>query len=213
MSPRLGIFSMIFASFILAGGSQAMSSSNSRSEIDSAYPAKATFGGGCFWCIEAVFAQLEGVGQVVSGYAGGQKESPSYSEVCGGGTGHAEVVQVSYDPERISYEELLTVFFSVHDPTTLNRQGADRGTQYRSIILTSDEAQKKAAESLIAALDAEAIWKDPIVTEVKPLHEFYPAEKYHQEYYERNSEQPYCVMVIEPKLEKFREKFAGKLKR
>ena len=151
----------------------------------------ATLGGGCFWCLEAVFEQLEGVVGVVSGYSGGHKAVPNYAEVCGGETGHAEVVQVVFDPSLISYEEILTVFFSIHDPTTLNRQGADVGTQYRSVILYHGEKHKEAAASLIEALDAEKIWADPIVTELTAFEKFYRAETYHQDYFARNQNQPY----------------------
>lgn len=171
----------------------------------------ATLGGGCFWCIEAALKQLKGVEEVVSGYAGGHTEDPSYEQVCSGRTGHAEVVQVSFDPEVISYRQLLEVFFSVHDPTQLNRQGPDVGTQYRSIVLCHDERQRETAEALIRELEAEGVWEG-IVTEVEPLGAFYPAEGYHQDYYTRNPYQPYCLAVISPKLKKLRQRWAEKLK-
>ena len=171
-----------------------------------------TLGGGCFWCLEAVFQELQGVGRVVSGYAGGAEPNPTYQDVCAGVTGHAEVVQVCFDPGVISLREILVVFFSMHDPTTLNRQGADTGAQYRSVILTHSSEQRETAEELIAALGAEGIWSTPIVTEVTALDSFYPAEDYHQEYYAQNPNQPYCQVVIEPKLAKFRSTYAARLK-
>jgi peptide-methionine (S)-S-oxide reductase len=172
----------------------------------------ATLGGGCFWCVEAVYLELEGVERVVSGYAGGAVENPSYQQVCTGSTGHAEVVQITYDPEVISYEDVLYVFWRTHDPTTLNRQGADMGTQYRSIILYHDQAQKAIAERSKRETDASGLWPKPIVTEIAPLEAFYPAEDYHQDYYRNNPAQPYCVMVIDPKLRKFRKAFQDRLK-
>lgn len=171
----------------------------------------ATLGGGCFWCIEAVFNDLKGVTQVVSGYAGGHQANPSYREVCEGTTGHAEVVQVTFDPSLLSYEDLLKVFFAIHDPTTLNRQGADVGTQYRSIILTHSREQDRIAREVIREL--APLFDAPIVTEVSPLERFYPAEAYHQEYYRRNPAQPYCQMVIAPKVAKFRKQFLDRLAR
>ncbi len=160
----------------------------------------ATFGGGCFWCMEAVFERLSGVKSVTSGFAGGHTANPTYEQVCTGETGHAEVTQIEFDPAKISYEKLLDVFWQAHDPTTLNRQGADEGTQYRSVILYHDEAQKLAAEKSKAA--AQKNFKHPIVTEIAPITKFYPAEGYHQEYYDHNSNAPYCRVVIAPKLEK-----------
>jgi peptide-methionine (S)-S-oxide reductase len=173
----------------------------------------ATLGGGCFWCLEAVYEQLKGVKKVESGYAGGVVSNPSYQQVCTGRTGHAEVVQVTFDPEVITFEELLDVFFTIHDPTTLNRQGADVGTQYRSAIFYHDETQRTLAESVIRRIEAERIWDDPIVTEVTPLEAFYRAEDYHQEYYRRNRGQPYCQAVIAPKVAKFRRQHFEKLMR
>jgi peptide-methionine (S)-S-oxide reductase len=173
----------------------------------------ATLGGGCFWCIEAVFEQLEGVQRVVSGYAGGRAARPTYEQVCSGRTGHAEVIQVTFDPAVISYRELLEIFFAFHDPTTLNRQGADRGTQYRSIVLTHSPEQEAAAREVIAALGKAGLWKDPIVTEVAPLTEFFAAEDYHQGYYRQNPEQPYCQATIPPKLAKLRKQYLSRLKK
>ena len=172
----------------------------------------ATLGGGCFWCLEAVFDNLGGVLDVVSGYSGGHVPNPDYKHVCSGATGHAEVVQVTFDPQAISYQEILEVFFSIHDPTTLNRQGNDVGTQYRSVIFYHNPVQKATAERVIADLSDQAIWPDPIVTELVPLDVFYPAEDYHQEYFQRNPYQGYCQVVVAPKVAKFRKKFANRLK-
>lgn len=173
----------------------------------------ATLGGGCFWCLEAVYLELQGIEKVVSGYAGGTVNNPSYRQVTTGMTGHAEVVQLTFDPEQVSFREILEVFFTIHDPTTLNRQGADVGTQYRSAIFCHDDTQRQIAEETIAELDAAGIWPDPIVTEVTPLDAFYEAEDYHQDYYRQNSNQPYCQVVISPKVTKFRHKFAAQRKR
>jgi len=172
----------------------------------------AVFGGGCFWCLEAVFQRLPGVKSVESGYAGGGVENPTYKKVCGGNTGHAEVVRVSFDPSQISYRDLLDVFFAIHDPTTLNRQGNDVGTQYRSVIFYNSAEQRREAEQAIAALTAAKEFSAPIVTTVEPLATFYVAEDYHQNYFNENSNQPYCRFIIAPKLEKFRKAFAEKLK-
>lgn len=172
----------------------------------------ATLGGGCFWCLEPVFLDLKGVEEVVSGYAGGSAPAPTYQQVCSGRTGHAEVVQVTFDPQVISYEDILRVFFTIHDPTTLNRQGADVGTQYRSVIFYHDEAQKAAAQRVMGEVEAQKIWKDPLVTELSPLPEFYPAEDYHQRYFENNPGQGYCRVVIAPKVSKFRKQYADRLK-
>ena len=166
----------------------------------------ATYGGGCFWCVEAIFQRLDGVKSVASGYAGGKKENPTYKEVCGGDTGHAEVIQIEFDPKKISYAQLLDVFWQAHDPTTLNRQGADRGTQYRSIILYHDDRQKQTAEASKKA--AAGQFRDPIVTEIVPLAKFYKAEGYHQNYYNDNSNAPYCQFVIRPKLDKLLKKLS-----
>jgi len=173
----------------------------------------ATLAGGCFWCLEAVFDDLGGIEDVVSGYSGGPVPNPTYKMVCSGTTGHAEVVQVAFDPNVISYRDLLKVFFAIHDPTTLNRQGADVGTQYRSAIFYHSEEQKKTAEDVIRELSAEKLWDDPIVTEVAPLKKLYPAEMYHQEYFRRNPDQAYCRMVIAPKVAKFRKTYLDRLKR
>ncbi|HSA82111.1 MAG TPA: peptide-methionine (S)-S-oxide reductase MsrA [Geminicoccaceae bacterium] len=173
----------------------------------------ATLGGGCFWCLEAVYKDLKGVERVVSGYAGGTVEDPTYEQVCGGRTGHAEVVQITYDPELISFRDLLDVFFTIHDPTTKDRQGADIGPQYRSIILYHDAGQKADAEHAIAELREKGVWRAPIVTEVVPLEKFYEAEAYHQDYYEQNPRQRYCQIVIAPKVAKFRKEYLAKLKR
>ncbi len=173
---------------------------------------KATFGSGCFWCTEAVFQRLNGVTEVKSGYSGGSVENPTYEAVCSGTTGHAEVIQVEYDSEVISYEGLLEVFWNTHDPTTPNRQGNDVGTQYRSAIFFHDDNQKSLAESYKKKLTEEQIWSDPIVTEISPLTNFYPAEGYHDDYFNRNGSQPYCSFVVAPKVKKFKEVFASKLK-
>jgi peptide-methionine (S)-S-oxide reductase len=172
-----------------------------------------TLGGGCFWCLEAVFEQLEGVKSVKSGYAGGTMPNPSYEQVCTGSTGHAEVVQITFDPEKITYQELLEIFFTIHDPTTLNRQGGDVGTQYRSVIFYHKPEQEKVAKEVIEKLEAAGIWENPIVTELEEYKDFYPAEEYHQEYYRRNRAQPYCQAVITPKLAKFKKKWLAKLKK
>lgn len=172
----------------------------------------ATLGGGCFWCLEAVFVELRGVKKVVSGYAGGSVPNPTYRAVCNGSTGHAEVAQLTFDPTVITFQEILQIFFATHDPTTLNRQGADVGTQYRSVIYFHSEDQKETAEAMIVELNAADIWPNPIVTEVAPLDVFYAAEDYHQDYYKYNSQQPYCQVVITPKLAKLRKSFADKLK-
>ena len=171
----------------------------------------ATLAGGCFWCLEAVFEMVDGVEGVKSGYAGGRAPNPTYEQVCTGTTGHAEVVQVRFDPNLLSYRELLEIFFSIHDPTTPNRQGADVGTQYRSAIYTHTEEQRETAHAVIAELEEDGPWDDPIVTEVTPLTVFYPAEGYHDDYYRRNQAQPYCRVVIGPKVAKFRQRFAHRL--
>src|SRR3989338_7495668 len=162
----------------------------------------AYFGAGCFWCTEAAFQQLKGAAKVTPGYAGGRMPNPTYEHVCSGQTGHAEIVEVNFDPETIGYKDLLSVFFTIHDPTTLNRQGADRGTQYRSIILYSDERQKKEAENFIKKLEKEGIYQAKIVTEIKPLEKFYEAEDYHHDYYKKDPTKSYCQIVINPKLAK-----------
>ncbi len=173
----------------------------------------ATLGGGCFWCLEAVFWELEGVQSVISGYSGGTKPNPTYEEVCSGSTGHAEVVQVFFDPAKISYEEILAIFWSSHDPTTLNRQGPDEGTQYRSVIYYHNEDQKRIAEELSIKLNSSGRWNSPIITEILPFSAFYKAEEYHQNYYSKNPHQGYCTVIIKPKLDKFRREFISKLKK
>jgi peptide-methionine (S)-S-oxide reductase len=173
----------------------------------------ATLGGGCFWCLEAVYKELKGVERVVSGYAGGHVDNPTYEQVCGGRTGHAEVVRITYDPEVITFRDLLDVFFTIHDPTTKDRQGADIGPQYRSIILFHSPEQKVEAERAIAAVTEQKIWRAPIVTEIVPLERFYPAEGYHQDYFEQNPRQRYCQIVIAPKVAKFRKEHLARLKR
>ena len=166
-----------------------------------------TLGGGCFWCLEAVFEMVSGVSRIKSGYTGGHVADPSYRKVCGGSTGHAEVVQIDFNADIITFRELLEIFFVVHDPTTLNRQGNDVGTQYRSAIFHHTDGQRETALDLIRGLDRDGPWVDPIVTELAPLEAFYPAEEYHDRYFERNGEQPYCQVVIAPKIAKFREHF------
>ena len=182
---------------------QAMSSP--RSEV-------ATLGGGCFWCLEAVYEGLRGVEKVESGYSGGPVPNPTYRQVCTGATGHAEVVQVTFDPEAVSFREILEIFFTIHDPTTLNRQGADVGPQYRSAVFYHDEEQRRVAGEVISELEAKGVWDDPIVTEVTPFEAFYVAEDYHQNYYRNNAYQPYCQVVIAPKVAKFRKQYLEKLK-
>jgi peptide-methionine (S)-S-oxide reductase len=172
----------------------------------------ATLGGGCFWCLEAVFEQLRGVERVVSGYCGGTSATPTYEQVCGGATGHAEVVQVTFDPAVVSFREVLDAFFAIHDPTTLNRQGADVGTQYRSAVFYHSAQQQQVAEQTIAELNAAKIWDRPIVTEVVPLETFFPAEDYHQGYFRNHPGQGYCQAVVSPKVAKFRKRFADKLR-
>ena len=198
MKTRLGILTLLLLSLGSPG--------SAKPKLE-----KATFGGGCFWCLEAVFEDLKGVKSVVSGYAGGNIPNPSYEAVCGGSTGHAEVIQVEYDPAVLPYSELLKIFFTMHDPTTLNRQGADRGTQYRSIILYSSPKQKQQSEA--ARLTAQKDWPSPIVTEIVPLSTFYAAENYHQGYFKQNVKRPYCSAVIAPKVAKMRELYAPLLKK
>ena len=172
----------------------------------------ATLGGGCFWCLEAVYQELRGVERVESGYSGGDVPNPTYRQVCSETTGHAEVVQVTFDPDEVSYKDILEVYFTIHDPTTLNRQGADVGPQYRSVIFYHDEDQKRTAEEVISGLEAEGIWNNPIVTEVAPFDEFYVAEDYHQNYFRNNGFQPYCQVIIAPKVAKFRKEYLERLK-
>ena len=173
----------------------------------------ATLAGGCFWCLEAVYVELRGVEKVVSGYAGGHVKTPTYREVCSGATGHAEVVQVTFDPAVVSFGDILRIFFTIHDPTTLNRQGNDVGTQYRSAIFYHDETQKQVAVEVIDEVTKQRMWPNPIVTEVAPLDTFYPAEAYHQDYFANNPMQPYCQVVVAPKVAKFRKQYFQQLKR
>lgn len=173
--------------------------------------ALATLGGGCFWCIEAALKELDGVERVTSGYAGGHVENPTYEAVCSGDTGHAEVVQVEFNPSVIAYEDLLEVFFTIHDPTQLNRQGPDVGTQYRSAVFTHDETQQAQVEAYVEALEASGSYDDPVVTEIEPLDEFYPAEEYHQDYFDKNPSQAYCQVHVAPKVEKVRKEFAKRV--
>lgn len=182
-----------------------MRTNNNNSEI-------ATLGGGCFWCLEAIYTDLKGVEKVVSGYSGGNKGNPTYQEVSSGNSGHAEVVQITYDASLISYEDLLKIFFTIHDPTTLNRQGADVGPQYRSVIFYQDQSQRESAERIMGEIAGEKIWDDPIVTQIEPFEEFFIAEGYHQDYFKRNPDQGYCQVVIAPKVVKFRKSFAAQLK-
>lgn len=195
----------IFANLLIAAAAMGNHTMKGKVEL-------ATFGGGCFWCVEAIFERVEGVHQVVSGYSGGHVAEPTYEQVVTGSTGHAEVVQISFDPEVVSYLELLEIFFKTHDPTTLNRQGADVGTQYRSVVFFHNEAQREQAQQTIAALGSAGIWNNPIVTIVEPFQVFYNAEGYHQEYFENNPNKGYCRMVITPKVEKFEKLFKDKLK-
>jgi peptide-methionine (S)-S-oxide reductase len=174
-------------------------------------PEHATLAGGCFWCLEAVYLELKGVQAVQSGYAGGKRPNPTYEQVCSGATGHAEVVRITYDPEVVSYKELLDVFFTIHDPTTLNRQGGDTGTQYRSAVFFETPEQERIARETIVEFTAANVWDDPIVTEVTPLEKFWPAEEYHTNYFARNPQNPYCSVVIAPKVSKARKLFLEKL--
>ena len=173
----------------------------------------ATFGGGCFWCLDAAFRQLRGVERVVSGYSGGKRPSPSYEQVCSGATGHAEVVQISFDPNIVSYRDLLGVLFTIHDPTTLNRQGGDIGTQYRSVVFYHSPEQLRDVKEVIAGLEKDRVWEDPIVTEIIPFSVLYPAEEYHQDYFNKNPNQPYCSAIVAPKVSKVRKEYFDRLVR
>ena len=211
-------FSMLAFILLIAGSSCGQKSKQATSTTMANESAReglavATFGSGCFWCTEAVFQNVEGVEKVESGYSGGKVKNPTYKEVCSGLTGHAEVIQVHYDSAKVSYEELLEIFWKTHDPTTLNRQGADEGTQYRSVIFYHTDEQKKLAEKYKIELDKSGAFNNPIVTEISPYTEFYKAEDYHQNYYNLNGNAPYCSYVIQPKLEKFRKVFKHKLKK
>jgi peptide-methionine (S)-S-oxide reductase len=222
LTDLVGLMLLLPAVAILLGGLIAMTGTQKpgdrmTGEIDPAAPVpegyeKATFGSGCFWCTEAVFQELKGVYSAVSGYSGGQTKTPTYREVCSGRTGHAEVIQVIFDPKVISYAELLEAFWQSHDPTTLNRQGNDVGTQYRSVIFYHSDEQRNLAEHYKQELDASVAFRSPIVTQIAPFTEFYAAEAYHQNYFDENPRQPYCSQLIRPKVEKFRKVFKDKLK-
>ena len=211
---------VLVSAIILTQGAAAQKNrgqSNNKSEGNASMTGvnleKATFGAGCFWCTEAVFQRFEGVVSVESGYSGGNIANPTYEQVCTGTTGHAEVTQITYDPAKVSYDDLLQVFWKTHDPTTLNKQGNDTGTQYRSVIFYHNEKQKELAEKYKKELDASGAWKSPIVTEISPFTTFYKAESYHQNYYNDNKYQPYCMFVIGPKLDKFEKVFKNKMKK
>lgn len=210
------VSSIIFAAlFLQCSGPSAKTNTMSESIIDTNFSdtaETATFGAGCFWCVEAVFQNLKGVEKVASGYSGGDVKNPGYREVCGGRTGHAEVIQVYFNPQIISFKELLEVFWQTHDPTTLNRQGYDEGTQYRSVIFYHNDQQKQLAEHYKEQLNKEQAFKNPVITEISPFTVFYKAEDYHQNYYNQNSDERYCTMVIQPKLEKFKKVFKDKIK-
>lgn len=205
--PFLYIWAMLFLTPSISGNMNM----NFNADMKDIYEV-ATFGGGCFWCTEAIFDRVAGVTKVESGYSGGHVRNPDYHMVSSGTTGHAEVIQITFDPEQVSYLELLEIFFKTHDPTTLNRQGADVGTQYRSIVLYHSEKQRELTQQVISQLDSEGIWSDPIVTAVEPFEKFYPAEDYHQEYYDNNPNMGYCRLVINPKLDKLEKIFKEKLK-
>jgi peptide-methionine (S)-S-oxide reductase len=217
---RIGIFSLLLT-ILIAGTScgqkakekQQADKSMANQVVNTAGLELATFGSGCFWCTEAIFLDVEGVYNVQSGYTGGKVKNPTYREVCSGLTGHAEAIQINYDPKKISYDELLEIFWKTHDPTTLNKQGADEGTQYRSVIYYHTDEQKRLAELYKKKLDDEKVFNGPIVTEIRPASVFYKAEDYHQNYYNLNQDQPYCSYVIQPKLEKFRKVFKEKAKK
>ncbi|HEY0654853.1 MAG TPA: peptide-methionine (S)-S-oxide reductase MsrA [Chryseosolibacter sp.] len=216
---RIGLFSLLLT-IVVAGTSCGQKAKEKQADksmanqvVNTAGLELATFGSGCFWCTEAIFLDVDGVYNVQSGYTGGKVKNPTYREVCSGLTGHAEVIQLHYDPKKISYDELLEIFWKTHDPTTLNKQGADEGTQYRSVIFYHNDEQKRLAESYKKKLDEEKVFNGPIVTEISPASVFYKAEDYHQNYYNLNQDQPYCSFVIQPKLEKFRKVFKEKTKK
>jgi len=197
---------------LLSSPASQMDLSMEHSKTDKAMTEYATFGGGCFWCTEAIFSRLKGVESVLPGYSGGTVKNPSYKEVCTGRTGHAEVIQIRFNPAEVSFLELMEVFFATHDPTTLNRQGADVGTQYRSVIFYHTNEQRDQAEKIISDLNREKVWDAPVITEVVPFEAFFPAEEYHQDYYNNNSNTGYCRMVIQPKLQKLEKVFGEKLR-
>ncbi len=198
---------------LILGGAAYMGEAENRDAVRTGGSEVVTLGGGCFWCIDAIFEELKGVEKVESGYSGGHVPNPTYEQVCTGKTGHAEVVQITFDPKVLPLKQLLKVFFTVHDPTTLNRQGPDVGTQYRSVIFYRNEQQKAAAEQVIKEIKAAGVWRAPIVTELVPFKVFYKAEDYHQEYFDRNPQQPYCRAEIAPKVAKFRKEFGNLLKK
>ena len=212
MNKKYLILSVIFASLIVIQACAQKKSNKDKKMSEKGNLELATFGAGCFWCVEAIFQRVEGVEKVVSGYSGGHVKNPSYKEVCQGNTGHAEVCQLSYDPDVVSYEELLEIFWDTHDPTTLNRQGNDVGPQYRSAIFYHNDSQKEIATAYKAQLDQSGTFKDPIVTEITPFEKLFIAEDYHQNYFNDNGLQPYCTFVIRPKVEKFQKEFKDKLK-
>ncbi len=208
---RLAVLSGLLA--VTSGGLLRMGEAESGGRHSANDREIVTLGGGCFWCTEAIFEELKGVTQIESGYSGGTVRNPTYEQVCTGKTGHAEVVQITFDPEAISLKQLLEIFFTVHDPTTLNRQGADVGTQYRSVIFYRNEQQKTVAQQVIREVEATGMWHAPIVTELAPFKAFYKAENYHQQYFDLNGEQPYCRTVIAPKVAKFRQHYLSLLKK
>ncbi|HYF70045.1 MAG TPA: peptide-methionine (S)-S-oxide reductase MsrA [Ohtaekwangia sp.] len=210
---HLSFFVCLMVVFAISACGQKKSTVKKAAMTDNSNVNLATFGSGCFWCTEAIFLQVDGVEKVESGYSGGRVKNPTYKEVTSGLTGHAEVIQLTYNPEKISYDELLEIFWKTHDPTTLNKQGADEGTQYRSVIYYHNEAQEKSARFYKGELDKSGAFNDPIVTEISPFKAFYKAEDYHQNYYNLNGNAPYCSYVIQPKLEKFKKAFAEKLKK
>ncbi len=211
MITFIALFCVIFLQDI--SSSKEMTGRQSKGKTMEKRTELATLGAGCFWCVEAIYQRLDGVEKVESGYSGGSVKNPSYEAVCTGRTGHAEVIQVTFDPSKLNYKELLEVFFRTHDPTTLNKQGGDVGTQYRSVVFYHNDEQKKIAELVKQETDAAKIWDDPTVTEIAPYMEFYKAEDYHQNYYNQNSYQPYCMMVINPKLSKFKKEFGNRMKK
>ncbi|MFO7445715.1 MAG: peptide-methionine (S)-S-oxide reductase MsrA [Ignavibacteriaceae bacterium] len=216
MNTFKNLLSIILSLIVFAGCNQAKSSVEEKVNMEENMDKNlqtATFGSGCFWCTEAIFEIVDGVHEVISGYAGGQVDNPTYEEVCNGNTGHAEVTQIYYDPAVVTYDELLEIFWRTHDPTTLNRQGNDVGPQYRSVIFYHDDEQKQKAEGYKEELNKSGAWDKPIVTEISPLTKFYKAEAYHQDYYEKNPNQGYCSFVIGPKVEKFKKVFKDKLKK
>lgn len=219
--PGISILGLVAVSFLIVGeGCKIMAEESKSKEREvsttenkvQGQTAEATFGGGCFWCTEAVFQRLKGVKSVASGYSGGKTKNPTYDDVCTGLTGHAEVIRITYDPKVVTYPELLEVFWKTHDPTTMNRQGADRGTQYRSVIFYHNEAQKKDAEDLMKKLDDSGAFDSAIVTQIVPLKDFYKAEDYHQNYFNNNPNAPYCTAVVKMKVDKFKKVFKDKLK-